>query len=208
MRIATRDGSAEMLRWVESLPEDLPNGLNRAAYRFSAAALARIDLDQARQWVEAAPVPVYRPSMVRAVAVRWVLEDPSAAMAWVSATLAGEERDEAIHETYRTFSHHDQKAANAWFDAQPYADWLEPVLAYRLAALARTDGSAAIEQVDRIQDESRRQTTIVAILRRWRLQDRAAADVWVASADLPPETRKRLEPRMRRSRSHSDADPD
>ena len=145
-------------------------------------------------------MPAYRPAMVRAVALRWMQTEPSAAMSWVSQEPPGHQRDQTVHEAYRGFSRRDEQAAAAWLDEQSYEDWLEPALAFQLGALAHSDGAAAIAQIDRIKDADRRQSTTIAILRQWRLQDRAAADAWVAAADLPEPTRRMLEPGEGRAR--------
>lgn len=201
-RMRARDGSEAMTTWVDSLSEDLPNDLRLSAHQSAASLLARDDIELARQWIDQIENPAYQRGLIRTVATHWVLEDASAAMAWVGATPAGKDRDRAVRETYRTLSKQSREKAAEWFEAEPYADWLEPALALHLGALAHRDAPAAIARIDDVKDADRRRKATVAILLQWRRQDRAAADAWLAESDLPSETRKRIVSRKRK-RIHS-----
>jgi hypothetical protein len=202
-RIEHRSGPDALIDWATSIDRDLPNGMRLATHRTAASAIARTEPAKAIAWIdrvrEIALDAHLVPAMSRAVVVRWAANDSDAAMAWAAKLDAGPERDRTIHEAYRAMSNRDAASAARWFESQPYADWLEPALAFRLGALAHDDGALAITRIDQIRDPDRRHKTVVAVLGQWRKQDPEAANAWLAQSNLPEATRRDLTPRKRRS---------
>jgi hypothetical protein len=129
-------------------------------------------------------------SYPRRIGTRWVHHDPEAAMAWLASLPAGDDRDDGVAESFRTWSRRDQASAHAWVEKTDIQRWNEPALAVYARAIARERPKEAIELARRLTDESWREPTTVVIGQFWSGQDPEAAKAWLAQADLPEHTRR------------------
>lgn len=85
---------------------------------------------------------------------------------------------------------HDRPAASAWIEATEIQLWNEPALGIYARAIARERPEEAMERAQRISDPELRKGTMVAIARVWIRNDRAAAQAWLANADVPERVRR------------------
>lgn len=191
-RMTRRDGAAAATRWVEALPDDLPDQFKLQAHRRAASAVAGLDVDYARTWADSVHDSEFGRGVKRIVATFWVIDDPEAAMAWLAEIADAEQRDPAVQEAYRALSGRDPAAAMAWFEAHSYEPWMEPALGLYVVNLSRTDPQAALRRLSEIEDESRRKLSTISVLRRWRATDPAAADAWMDQHSVSDEIRERV----------------
>jgi hypothetical protein len=126
----------------------------------------------------------------RRIGTRWVQHDPDAAFAWLRSLPAGGGRDDGIGETYRAWLRRNAPAAHAWIEKTAMEPWNEPAYAVYARAIAWERPKEAIELARRFTDESLRESTTVVIGQVWSRHDPAAADAWLAQADLPEHTRR------------------
>lgn len=184
-------GPAEAFRWVESL--DVPPNLKEmmALRVASAAAETAGGGPIAAKWAGPRVRSDDRLSgYPRRIATRWVTRDPEAAMAWLAQLPAGADRSDGVAEAFRTWSGRHQEAAFAWIQKIDLQPWNEPALGVYTRAIAKERPKEAIELAQRISDRELRDGTTIVIGQVWAKQDRAAAQAWLAQADVPERVRK------------------
>jgi len=192
-RLATRrlhrSGAEEVLRWAEGLSDDHPDHFKLQVFRRVASAVAELDPQAAAAWAERHSTGEYGDGLFRKVGVRWAKRDAPAAMAWLATLPAGQQRDVGIQETYRVWLGRDAEGATTWLRSSELEPWLEPALALFALYLSRESPEEAMDWAARIQDQERRQQTIVKIGRRWVVADPDAAESWLDRAELSEEMR-------------------
>lgn len=191
-----QEGPAATMRWAESVSEADPS-YKLAVYRQVGAALPLFDHDAALAWCEAQCDGPHGKNLRGIIARRWVLTDGEAAMDWLSSAPESHERESSLWMSYRIWSEREPEAAMAWVASRPRGEngepaaWLEPVLPSYARLLARESPSEAIEWAEAIEEDVARELTLVDIARRWRAQDEAAAEAWLAESSLSEENREK-----------------
>jgi hypothetical protein len=203
-RRVLRDGTASVREWLTGTTADaadaarVTEAFRIEAHAVGASAMAGANLDAAREWADQIEDPTLQSAAVAAVAIRWLEDDASAALAWVVARPAASVRDPALKDAFDAFAERDRRAAIQWFDARGGGDVFSPLLEAYLRHLAEVDAGAAIVRVHEIENERQRATALRSIFVTWRAQDARAADEWLASAGVSDETRRVLMQTARR----------
>lgn len=186
-------GAEEALHWAEALPEE--GGFRSMVRARVASAVAWRDPAVAADWARPQITSGdERPSgLARRIGTRWVRSDPEAAMAWLESLPAGEDRDDGVTETFRDWIVLDADAAFGWIQGRSMEPWLEPAFSLYARSMTRDRPKDGLELAARITDEDLRNMTTTVIARSWLRADRAAAEAWLADADIPEVVRKRVE---------------
>jgi hypothetical protein len=186
------NGVEETLRSVDAIPDDGRNQFKRYAYRRTAWALARFDPERAKQWVVERIDGPYGGGILRLVGGSLAVSDGAGALEWLQTFQPGEERDEAVLETFRAWLRHDRELAIAWLrDAAPNTA-LEPALVQLVSATAQTDPAQAQAILERIEDPGLREAAYVYLVRSWMTHDRDAALAWFETAPVSEEARRHV----------------
>jgi hypothetical protein len=184
-------GAEGALRWLDSLPAGTIHDVLSMRVASAAAADKRgatVVADWARPKVTEGSE---RPSgFPRRIGMRWVQHDPDQAMAWLASLPAGADRDDGVSDAFRAWLRRDAVAAHGWIEKTGVQAWNEPAIAVYARAISWERPKEAIELARRITNESSRESTTVAIGQVWFGKEPEAARAWLASADVPEETRR------------------
>jgi hypothetical protein len=126
----------------------------------------------------------------RRIATRWVAHDPEAAMTWLATLPAGADRDDGVTEAFRDWMIGNKDAASAWLQKSGIQRWNEPAWGLYARAVAEDRPQEALELAQRISDTELREATQVLVGRRWMRKDRAAAEAWLAKAEVSDRVRR------------------
>jgi len=183
-----RDGPEATIRWAESLPPNRPDvvsNLKRNAMRRTASALAESDPKGAMEWTATFGEGPYGAGAYRRVAIRTAVNDGLGTMRWLQSLPAGQQRDSALQEAYRTWLGQDRNDALAWLAEEPDAAWLDPAHAVYAGVLSKTEGhEAALAWVEKIDENPRRQRSAKKIGSAWYRREPEKAKAW---AEHPPD---------------------
>lgn len=199
VRSFTINGVDETLRSVEALPDEAPGNFKLQAFRRTAWALARYDPERARQWSAERSGDPLGAGLLRLVGVSLARTGGEDALEWLRKRLPGEERDQAIRESFRAWLVSDRETAIAWLRGATPDSALEPALVALIPTLGRSDPEQARALLDRIEDPGLSEAAYLALARAWIAHDREAALAWLESESVPidEETRRRLEEQSR-----------
>ncbi|MDJ0789406.1 MAG: hypothetical protein QNK05_21580 [Myxococcota bacterium] len=190
-RRVMRDGPESVIAWAEALPED-DEALKLNAYRRVAAAVAEVDVDLAAAFAERHMDGPYGRGLPHRVGATWIKSDPEAAMRWLAAMPASENRNTGVMEAYRAWLARDRKAAQAYVPATPHDGWLDPAVALYARSISLRDPHGALEWASGIRDVDLREGTMGNIARKWYMRDQGAAEAWLAQSDLPPDLIRKI----------------
>jgi hypothetical protein len=184
-------GAGPALEWAQQLPHQQRIVMVPRV----ASAVAESDPEIAAAWAEPqiAAAANSRPTgLARRIGTRWVKRDPEAAMAWLASLPDGGDRDDGVTESIRTWVQRERIRARLWIEKLEPARWNEPVRAfYARSMISNTEPERALEIVSHFEDVDSRNYNTTVIARYWLVRDRAAADAWLKSADIPPDVRER-----------------
>lgn len=187
-RWISRAGEDALLRELEGLPEtESAQQLEGVALASMAAAVARNDLLRGVGFAEARWEDDHGQEIARQVATHWASRDGPAAIAWLRARPAGEQRDLLLASAYLHWLQSDRPAAAAWIGAGALDPELAPIVTTHAAALAREDPELATEWAQALPPSEMRQRSLRAVGRVWRRSDPAAAARWLESVGLASE---------------------
>lgn len=187
-------GAEQALAWADALPQEFATVMRPRV----ASAVAEAEPAVAAAWAEpriaAAAAAGARPTgLPRRIGTRWVRYDPEAAMAWLASLPAGDDREDGLTESIRTWAQNDLFRARLWLERLEPEPWNEPVLGfYARSILSGAQPQQALELVARFSDEEIRDYYTTVITRAWILRDREAAEAWLRDADIPPAVKKRV----------------
>jgi hypothetical protein len=190
-RKVLRDGVEAAFRWAEAQPDgDGQFKLN--LFRRVASSAAEVEPERAAAWAAEHAGGPSGNGLPRRVGTRWAKRDPETAMRWLSTLEPGPNRNDGVQETYRTWLRFGFQDAFAWLPSQPLEPWLDPAVALYAQVLAPTAPREALDWAHRISDEELRWPTVGRVWRVWALADEAAANAWLAQAELPDFYRERI----------------
>jgi hypothetical protein len=190
-----QEGIDVAMRWAESVPDD-DAAYKLAVYRQMGAALPLFDHDAALRWCEAHCDGPHGSNLRSIIARRWVLTDGAAALAFLERSPDSHERRVAVRAVYSIWAQRRREEALAWMaanglgpDGEPVS-WIAPAIPVQARLLSGESPEEAISWAERIDDEEAREIALIDIARRWRSDDEAAAEAWLAQSDLSEEARE------------------
>jgi len=195
VRVAIQtQGSEAVQRWAESLPDDDAT-YKLTVFRRVVDALSVLDTEAAVDWCNRHCIGPYGSNMRSLIGRNWVLRDGPAALAWLSTTPEGNERNIAVRLTYALWSRTDRKAAMAWMAAQTTgepAPWLKPIYPVYARLLSGDSPTEAIKWANRIENEKEREILLIGVARVWRHLDEAAAEEWLTQSPLSEAAKEKV----------------
>jgi len=206
--IVMAEGRDAAMRWVEDIPDDMPNELKLGVFNQVAKMVATKDPVLAAEWFLEHRTKPYSEGALAGIALRWVQEhDRPAAFEWLLAldpdsTHEGEV-DGAIAQGFRSWMQLDPDTAQAWLLTQLPNPALDPAVKEALRNLLPKDPAASMEWAQRLDDADLRRTQMVLVGSRWRNKDPEAFAEWFGSADLPDEIRQKIEKAPRQARKQA-----
>lgn len=180
-------------RYVATLPAG-PEQTTAAATL--ALPLAAADPKNALSWAQALPATETRRSALAVIADTWAQHDASAATRWVA---------EQPSSTLDTLAPQTLNAALSYWvlqdavAAQDFVRTLPPAsqggaAAFIAPLLSQTNPTGAIAWAQSLSHPPAREAALAAAYSRWHDNAPAAAQTWLATANLTPETKARLRP--------------
>jgi hypothetical protein len=194
--LAQADGSEELVRWAEAIPPD-DDAYKRSVYYAVTVTLAGIDPERAERWCDAhcdGPDGAFGMRNVIALARLKGGDSAQSVVEWLSRAPDVASSSETLVIAYGYWASKDREAAIRWLqqrlaEAQPQP-WIPKLYGQYALQLAATSPAEAIEWAGRIEADSEREALQVRIARRWRRQDEAAAEAWLAQSSLPESARQ------------------
>ena len=207
-RLVQRAGAQAAIDWAEALNEEEWR-FKLAAWRQTATEIAKLDPAAARAWCERVCGTRYAESMERQIANGWLVADGQAALEWLSGMEAGSERDNAVLQTYRYWWQLDKNGeARRWIEGvglENVEEWMYPIMQLWGPSLALEDPAQAVKWAMKAPEGPRRNQALIAVNRRWRNRDEAAAEAWLQSSPLSEPDRARAREGLQAGRGRKKA---
>ncbi len=194
LALAAREGSAAVIRWAESIPDD-DAPYKRDVYRQTLSALAWGDMDAAVRFCDRHCDGPHG-GRLRVVLIRTRLrdgEDGARIMDWIGGLPAEDEeamgrKKHELDVAYGFWAHLDRPKALKWMEKrlaeEPRPDWLKFLFADYARQLAADSPADAIQWAEKIDEPKKREITLIQIARRWIQQDESAAEAWLEQSPL------------------------
>jgi hypothetical protein len=200
-----RDGVEAVVRWAEGLP-DAEGDYKLDVFRNLGTALPGFDLAAARRFCDAHCDGEHGATLRANIAGRWAMEDAPAAMEWLSTNPENWETSFAVAMTYSSWGLKDRQAAIRWMQpkiANGTPPWLAkamPFYAELVGAESPMEGLALAAALPDVKD---REWVTLKLVRKWRLEDEAAAEAWLSKASLSEDLLARIRaPETKVERNH------
>jgi hypothetical protein len=188
-RMTQHGGPAVSRAWAESIPDE-PARFKLGVFRHVGAEIAKADPAAARDFCVAHCDGPFGSNLRKQIGIGWATHDGEAALEWLSTTPEGKERDLAVLTTFRGWWQTDRgEEARHWIEAtgrDDFEPWMAPAVVVYAPPLALTDPVEALKWAA-LAPESRREGVLLAVARRWRANDEAAADAWLEQSALSEE---------------------
>jgi hypothetical protein len=173
--------------------EMAPGSAQQAAAAEVAATLARANVPAAIDWAQSLPQNGARVDALTRIADAWAQRDPAAASRWVADQAAGGATvpPQALAYTLSYWVLKDAGAAQEFVRTLPTG--LQTVAATATAPLlAQHDPTATLAWAQSLTAPQAREAAVVAAFERWLDNAPDAARAWLATANLPDETKAKL----------------
>lgn len=180
-----RDGRDAATGWFESIPAEADNQFKQLTFGLLLEKLAKLDIDFAVQyWDERSNEPWSHRTAIP-MAVAWVDLEPDAAVAWVMAQPAGEERNRLLYAVIDRWSLSDDQAAVRWVEALPPDPALDGMYARFTRSFTIKNPPLAATLVGRISESRKRVEALQPFVRYWFRRRADEMRGWLADAGVP-----------------------
>jgi hypothetical protein len=134
------------------------------------------------------------PGVARDVAGEWDDREPLATIEWLGSLEPSEEQREAVRLAFHTWISQDRADALTWAAGQVDSTegWLQPALVTYGFNLGHSDRERGLELLLSLPGDSQQARFVRHIFAEWREEDPAAAERWLAAADLAPPFKQAL----------------
>ena len=194
-RQVRRDGTESAIEWAEGLPGTGSKDatLKRNAFRRVASAVTEVDPEAGAAFSEKHFHSPFGQGVPERVGRRWVFYEPEATMDWLMTLPSGSNRDQAVEESYRSWSRRDAPSAMAWAAQKNLEEaWFQPALSVYARQVGQSDIQDGVALAIAVQNEDYRLLTIARVVRTWVRQDRVAALAWLKQSELSPQDQARI----------------
>ncbi len=169
----------------------MPPGL---AQQNAAERVARIiggaNPKTAIAWADTVPAGETQGAALTTIASAWAQTDPASASAWAAHLNEPSARSTALHSALSYWAIRD-KTATRVFVGSLEGETQTRAAAFVAPLLAQSAPAATLSWAQSLPAPARA-AAIEAAYARWHGNDRAAAETWLATANLPPEVKQRL----------------
>lgn len=146
---------------------------------------------QAVAWLQTLPSPEARQAAAIHTASAWAQSEPAAATQWASQLSAGDGRVAALHGALSHWVRADAAATQTFVATLP--EEVQPGAAAAIApVLAQRDPVGALAWAQALPAPQARDDAVVAAYARWKQNAPAAAEAWLAGANVSAEVRAKL----------------
>jgi hypothetical protein len=134
------------------------------------------------------------PGVARDVAGEWDDREPLATIEWLGSLEPSEEQREAVRLAFHSWISQDRAGALNWAAGQVDSTegWLQPALVTYGFNLGHSDRERGLELLLSLPGDSQQARFVRHIFAEWREEDPAAAERWLAAADLAPPFKQAL----------------
>jgi hypothetical protein len=168
-----------------------PGPVQTAAIEHLARTIGTHSANEAVAWVQALPSGSARDAAVPAVASAWAQHDPAAATRWASSLPVTAAQTEALNGALSYWLLKDGGAAENFVTG--LSGEMQVKAAVSIAPqLAQTDPVSAMAWAQGLSSDAARAAASSAAFERWHENAPAAAETWLASANVAPELKARL----------------
>lgn len=201
LTVAEREGSDALIRWAEAVPEDDPR-YKASVYQQVLSALSWSDMEAAVRFCNAQCDGPFG-GRLRNVLIGTRLrngDEGSEVVQWVANSRPTEEErldlwKQQLWTSYAQWAFKEREKAVEWMremlESEAPPDWTGLLVGEFARQLSVDSPGDAIRWAEQIDDEGDRELTLIRIARRWRRQDEAAAEAWLADSPLSEQARTR-----------------
>lgn len=172
--------------------EELSRSRGRMMGTLITELIGQRDESAARDAILALPAGSFRDGMTAQLAGRLADQDGPRTMEWVKALAPGDGKTRALAETVDEWSKKDPAAVGKFLTSYPLGAESDPMREEFAKSIVKADPSGAAAWALSITTPEIRDRTTQNIVRDWMRRDQAAAQTWVASAQISDEVKARL----------------
>jgi hypothetical protein len=166
--------------WLDSLPNDAPNGLKQSAFGLILEISARLDPASAAQWYDSLGLQPYKKGTVMlSVAAAYVLKDPGAAYDWMLSQPPSETRKSALRDATYMFLKKQPMEAYEFLRGNMANEGMGPTIYAYAHFYSSGDPVEALEWAIRVPDHQERDKAILLPLQLLGRRDIDAARKWL-----------------------------
>ena len=182
-----------LLAWADEFIGETPDAQLPANFFKKAASIAtHLDPLRATTWVDAHWGRDYAKAGPSAVAHAWMLVAPLDAIAWLQTGAPAESRAKALESAFRRWLIEDRAAAMNWLGSEERTRFHDPAVAVYARDLVRRSPEEAVGWCEQVLDPESREECFISVVRRWLMNDGAAAAAWLDESSLDEESRDSL----------------
>ena len=187
-----KGGAEALIEWAEGVPDDANQNFKQTVVRRVASEVAGLDAERAVEWIDGHRDRPYAWVAWEAIAKRWVLSDPAAAMNWLLTLPAGEEFRKRIGSKFSIWLEEDPDAALAWLRSASPARAVDPAIVVVVRSQSIDRPSSALDWAHLIHDDLLRRGALIGVGRRWLKQDPEAFNEWLPKSGLQGDIRREI----------------
>jgi hypothetical protein len=185
-------GPDALIEWAEETPDGAQNDFKRIVFTKAAVALTKLDPPRAAAWVAEHLGRDYAADAAAMVAWQWAEIDPEAALDWAASLPHGPQKIDAVRRAFAIWLHAAEHDAEAWLRDQPIQRSLDPAIRVMIQKTVIESPRSALWWAARIQDQGRRERSLVKIGRSWYRRDPEPAKQWLERSGLPPVAKREV----------------
>jgi hypothetical protein len=184
-----KGGPEEVIAWAEEIPVDAERQFKRLTFQKAANAVARIAPARAARWVDAHLDGRYAAGAPKAVALRWLEQDPAAALDWLATLPQLGGGAELVKRGFKSWVEADPDAAKKWaMDASP-ALGVDPAVRVMVRRNFDRRPARAMQWAHRIYAREARLRVQTSAGRAWLRKDPDAFMAWLPESGLETQVR-------------------
>jgi len=189
MKEYLKEGPEAVIRWAESLPDDVPRNYRHEVFQRVSKQLALRDPELAARWITEHIGQDYAGNTLRLIATEWRAQDPESTFEWLVSLPEDPQRDRVLFNSFGLWFDEDPRAAQRWLEAETIQPAHDPVLDAFARRLSKTSPRKAMHWAEAIEDPTRREKSLVVAGQNLYRRRPDAARAWVEESDLSEAAR-------------------
>jgi len=184
-----KGGPDALIAWADAIPVDAERQFKRATFQKSVNAMARIAPARASEWIDGQLDRRYASDAPRLAALRWLEQDPAAAMDWIVTLPEGNRGANLVKRNFKSWMKIDFGAAQKWARGASPAAGVDPVVRVLVRHYFDRRPAQAMEWARRIHTSEVRVRVQTSAGRAWLNTDREAFMAWLPESGLKAQVR-------------------